>query len=95
MKLINRLYSPTDQLIHCISHPSEEQTSAELNISCFICVQVQGITVCNPHFCKKGSHSVKGPSDVFTQKYKLDTCQLIYNKLPNYAYTTAPHQQAT
>ena len=68
MKLINRLSSPSDQLIHCISHLSEEQTSAELNLSCFICIQAHGFTVCNPHFCKKDSCSVKGPSYISTQK---------------------------
>src|SRR5882724_11596487 len=68
VKLIDRLSSPSDQPIHCISHPSEEQTSAELNISCIICIQVHGFTTCNPHFCKKGSCTVKGPSEVSTQK---------------------------
>src|SRR5882724_8158541 len=42
IKLIDRLSNPSDQLIHHISHPSEEQTLAELNISCFICIQVHG-----------------------------------------------------
>src|SRR5882724_10129053 len=43
IKLIDRLSSPSDQLIHHISHPSKEQTSAKLNVSCFICVQVHGL----------------------------------------------------
>src|SRR5882724_6416450 len=34
VKLIDRLSSPSDRLIHQISHPSEEQTLAKLNLSC-------------------------------------------------------------
>ena len=68
MKLINRISNPSDQLIHCISHLSKEQTLAEVNVSCFICIQVHGFSVCNPHFCKRESHSVKGPSDISTRK---------------------------
>src|SRR5882724_11471667 len=63
VKLVNRLSDPSDRLIHRISHPSKEQTSAELNLSCFICIWVHGFSVCNPHFCKKNSHGIKGPSD--------------------------------
>src|SRR5882724_4286802 len=68
IKLINRLSNPSDRLNHPISHLSEEQTSAEPNLSCFICVRVHDFSVCNPHFCKKNSHSVKGPSNVSSQK---------------------------
>ena len=85
VKLIDRLSSPSDQLIHCISHLSKEQTLATLNLSCFICIQVHSFTVFNPHFCKKDSCGVKGPSNISTWMYKLDTSQPIYCKLPNYA----------
>ena len=68
VKLIDRLSSPSYQLIHCISHLSKEQTSAELNVSCFICIQVHCFTTCNLHFCKKGSHTIKAPSKISTQK---------------------------
>src|SRR5882724_6860809 len=53
VKLINRLSSPSDRLIHHISHLSKEQTLAEPNVSCLICVRVHGFTACNLHFCKK------------------------------------------
>jgi len=53
VNLIDRLSSPSDWLIHHISHPSEEQTSAEWNISCFICVQIHSFTACNPHSVRK------------------------------------------
>src|SRR5882724_1192300 len=59
IKLIDRLSSPSDCLIH---HIYKEKTSARLNILCFICVQVHSFTTCNLHFCKKGFHAVKGPS---------------------------------
>ena len=51
-----------------ISHPSKEYTLAEPNILCFIGVQVHSFTFCNPHFYKKTSHAVNGPSEVSTQK---------------------------
>ena len=68
VKLIDRLSSPSDQLIHHISDPSKEQTLAKMNTPCFICVQGHSFTACNLHFCKKGFHSVKGPYEVSTQK---------------------------
>jgi len=68
IKLIDRLSSPSDRLIHHISHPSKKQMLAEPNSSYFICIKVNGFTTCNPHFCKRGSHTVNGPSEVSTQK---------------------------
>jgi len=68
VKLINRLSSPSNQLIHHISHLSKEQTLAKPNVSCFICIWVHSFTAFNLHLCKKGSHGVKGPSEVSTQK---------------------------
>src|SRR5882724_8527263 len=56
VKLFNRLSDPSGRLIHQISHPSEEQIPAELNLSCFICIQVHSFSVCNPQFCKKNRH---------------------------------------
>src|SRR5882724_9659248 len=38
IKLIDRLSSPSDRLIHHVSCLSEEQTSAEPNVSCLICI---------------------------------------------------------
>src|SRR5882672_227581 len=56
IKLLDRLSEPSSKLIHCISHPSEEEILSEPNNSCFICVQVHGFALCNPLFCKKASH---------------------------------------
>ena len=67
-KLIDRLSDPSDQLIHCVSHPSEEQTLAEPNISCFICVQVHSFKPCNHYFCKKASLISYSPSKVSSLK---------------------------
>src|SRR5882724_6858873 len=39
VKLFDRLYDPSDRLIHRISHPSKEQTAVKPNLSCFICIQ--------------------------------------------------------
>src|SRR5882672_7828311 len=55
IKLLDRLSEPSSNLIHHISHPSEEEILSEPNNSCFICVQVHGFAVCNPLFCKKAS----------------------------------------
>src|SRR5467141_4144445 len=55
IKLLDRLSEPSSKLIHCISHPSEEEISSKLNNSCFICIQVHSFTLCNPLFCKKAS----------------------------------------
>src|SRR5882724_2700981 len=63
VKLFDRLSDPSDRLIHQISHLSKEQTSAEPNLLCFICIWVHGFSICNPQFCKKNSHGIKGPSD--------------------------------
>ena len=38
IKLFDRLSDPSGRLIHRISHPSEEQIPAKLNLLCFICV---------------------------------------------------------
>ena len=40
MKLIDHISEPSSQLIYHIAHLSEEEISAEPNVSCFICVQV-------------------------------------------------------
>src|SRR5882672_7781376 len=55
IKLLDRLSEPSTKLIHCISHPSEEEEESEPNNSCSICIRVHGFTVCNPLFCKKAS----------------------------------------
>jgi len=68
VRLFNRLSDPSDRLIHQISHPSKEQTLAELNLSCFICIQVHGFSVCNPQFCKKNCHSTKDLSNKSSRK---------------------------
>jgi len=34
IKLVDRLSDPSGRLIHWITHPSEEQTTAELNLLC-------------------------------------------------------------
>ena len=52
-KLLDHLSEPSSQLIHCISHPLEEDILAEVLNSCFICVQVHGCTSCIPTFCKR------------------------------------------
>src|SRR5882672_5882446 len=56
IKPLDRLSEPSSNLIHHISHPSEEEISSKLNNSCFICVRVHGFALCNPLFCKKASH---------------------------------------
>src|SRR5882672_7199049 len=56
IKLLDRLSEPSSNLIHHISHPSEEEISSESNNSCFICIRFHGFTICNPLFCKKASH---------------------------------------
>ena len=53
IKLFDRLSDPSDRLRHRISHPSEEQTLAEPNLLCFLCIWVHGFSVCNPQFCKR------------------------------------------
>jgi len=68
VKLFDRLSDPSDRLIHRISHPSEEQTLVELNLLCFICIWVDGFSVCNPQFCKKNSHGTKDFSDKSSRK---------------------------
>jgi len=68
VKLFDRLSDPLDRLIHRISHPSEEQTLVEPNLSCFICVWVHGFSVCNPQFCKKNSHGTKDLSNKCSRK---------------------------
>src|SRR5882724_203895 len=68
VKLFNRLSDPSDRLIHRISHPSKEQTLAEPNLLCFICVRVHGFSVCNPQFCKKNCHGTKDLSNKSSRK---------------------------
>src|SRR5882724_4896568 len=53
-KLLNRLSEPSSWLIHQVSHPPEEDISAEIVTACFICVRVHGFASCVPTFCKKG-----------------------------------------
>src|SRR5882724_11911315 len=53
-KLLDRLSEPSSQLIHHISHPPEEDVSAEVVTACFICILVHGFASCVPTFCKKG-----------------------------------------
>src|SRR5882724_6504819 len=38
-KLLDRLSEPSSRLIHRVSHPPEEDVSAEVVTTCFICVQ--------------------------------------------------------
>src|SRR5882724_9870301 len=68
IKLFDRLSDPSDTLTHRISHPSEEQTPVEPNLSCFICIWVHSFSVCNPQFCKKNSHGIKDSSDGSNRK---------------------------
>src|SRR5882724_6247594 len=51
-ELLNRLSEPSSPLIHCISHPLEEDISAKVVTLCFICVWVHGLASCIPTFCK-------------------------------------------
>src|SRR5882724_7537957 len=53
-KLLDRLSEPSSQLIHCVTHPPEEEVSTEVVIACFICVRVHSFASCVPTFCKKG-----------------------------------------
>jgi len=48
----------------CLRHRHE----AKLNLLCFLCIWVHSFSVCNPHFCKRDSHGVKGPSNISTWK---------------------------
>src|SRR5882724_3766845 len=52
-KLLDRLSEPSSQLIHRISHPPEENISAEAVTACFICIRVHSFASCVPTFCKK------------------------------------------
>src|SRR5882724_6519046 len=52
-KLLDHLSEPSSRLIHCVSHPPEEDESAEVVTACFICVRVHGFASCVPTFCKK------------------------------------------
>src|SRR5882724_107482 len=52
-KLLDHLSEPSSQLIYHVSHPLEEDVSAELLNSCFICVWVHGFASCVPTFCKR------------------------------------------
>src|SRR5882724_5819252 len=52
-KLLDRLSEPSSRLIHCVSHPPEEDVSAEVVTACFICIRVHGFASCIPTFCKK------------------------------------------
>ena len=70
INLIDRLTDPSDHLINHISHPPMEQTLTELNTLCFICVWVHSFRSCNPHFCKKLSPIINGPSEVQSQTSK-------------------------
>src|SRR5882724_7175509 len=54
IKLLDRLSESSSWLIHRISHPPEEDVSAEVVTACFICVWVHGFASCIPTFCKKG-----------------------------------------
>src|SRR5882724_6295297 len=53
-KLLDHLSEPSSRLIHRVSHPPEEDVSAEVVTVCFICVRVHGFASCIPTFCKKG-----------------------------------------
>src|SRR5882724_5400055 len=53
-KLLDRLSEPSSWLIHRVSHPPKEDTSAKVVTACFICVRVHGFASCVPTFCKKG-----------------------------------------
>src|SRR5882724_1163137 len=44
-KLLDCLSEPSSRLIHHISHPPEEDVSAEVVTVCFVCVQVHGFPV--------------------------------------------------
>src|SRR5882724_10181100 len=52
-KLLDHLSEPSSQLIHRVSHPPEEDVSAEVVTVCFICVWVHGFVSCVPTCCKK------------------------------------------
>src|SRR5882724_12962096 len=56
-KLLDHLSKPLSQLIHRISHPLEEDISAKVVTSCFICIWVHGFASCVPTFSKQGSLS--------------------------------------
>ena len=49
VKCLDHLSKPSSWLIHCILHPSEEDTPPVSYAS-----QVHGLATCNPTFCKKG-----------------------------------------
>src|SRR5882724_2204507 len=66
-KLLDCLSEPSSIFIHHISHPLEEDLSAEVVTSCFICVQVHGFASCIPAFCKK-SLSVTTTTEQLSQK---------------------------
>src|SRR5882724_3126302 len=53
-KLLDHLSEPSSWLIRRVSHPPEEDTSAEVVTACFICIRVHGFASCVPTFCKKG-----------------------------------------
>src|SRR5882724_6955919 len=53
-KLLDHLSEPSSQLIHRVSHPPEEDVSAEIVTVCFICVRVHSFASYIPTFCKKG-----------------------------------------
>src|SRR5882724_1961546 len=54
IKLLDHLSEPSSRLIHCISHPPEEDISAKVVTLCFICIWVHGFASCIPTFCKRG-----------------------------------------
>src|SRR5882724_9183382 len=66
-KLLDRLSEPSSRLIHRISHPPEEDVSAEVVTACFICIQVHSFASCVPSFCKK-SLSVISTAEKPSQK---------------------------
>src|SRR5882724_5919869 len=53
-KLLDCLSDPTSRLIHCISHPTEEDRLAKVGTSCFICIRVHSFASCVLTFCKRG-----------------------------------------
>jgi len=62
--------------------------------SCVLFVLSTQFYSCNMHSVKKGSNSVKGPSEVWHLEVSLISSWLIYNNLPathgNYTYTITP-----
>src|SRR5882724_438454 len=66
-KLLDCLSEPSSRLIHHISHPSEEDVSAEVVTVCFICIWVHSFASSVPTFCKKGL-SVISTAEKLSQK---------------------------